>query len=775
MQLMPLTPWFLLSHTRSYCRGVVIGCLVSAIAALFVLTASGPVQAADDYQSFNPFAGDPFPVIPLHDGILVVGSEQDYPPFSTGMTDETAGGFTVDLWKAVATEVGLKYSIHVRPFRQILKEFKEGKVDVLINLARSKERSLFADFTVPHVIVHGAIFVRKGETGIRSENDLAGKSIIVLNADLAHDYAVSKGWGKRLILVDTSAEGMSLLASGKHDAMLLSKLAGLQTLQTLKLTNVEPLKFKVGFSQKFAFAVPKGQSELLALINEGLALTKANGIYNELYDQWFGVYEHEKDRLGYLLPLTGMFLTITGYLYYRRQLLFTDISQMKEHQEQLEQFAHYDALTALPNRVLLADRLQQAMIRNMRNNTSLAVVFLDLDGFKQVNDKHGHNLGDQLLVALTHRMKNALREGDTLARFGGDEFVAVLVDLEQPQDCKPVLSRLLEATSAPVTIDDMMLQVSASLGVTVYPQDNADAEQLMRHADQAMYQAKQTGKNCYHLFDVDHDAAVKTRHESLEHIRHALERGEFVLYYQPKVNMKTGKVIGAEALVRWQHPERGLLAPALFLPIIENHPIIVELGEWVIDSALAQIAEWDVAGLDIEVSVNIGARQLLYGNFESRLAELLAGHPGVRPNNLVLEILETSALQDITQVSKCMHACRDMGICFALDDFGTGYSSLTYLKHLPADIVKIDQSFVRDMIDYPDDRTIVQGVIELAKAFRRSVIAEGVETIMHGEVLLSLGCDQAQGYAIAHPMSAAEIPEWIANWRPDAAWTADAT
>jgi diguanylate cyclase (GGDEF)-like protein len=515
------------------------------------------------------------------------------------------------------------------------------------------------------------------------------------------------------------------------------------------------------------------------LINEGLALTKANGRYNELYDQWFGVYEHEEDRvsdlLGYLLPLTGMFLAITGYLYYRRQLLFTDITQMKEHQEQLEQFAHYDALTALPNRVLLADRLQQAMIRNIRNNTSLAVVFLDLDGFKQVNDKHGHNLGDQLLVALTHRMKDALREGDTLARFGGDEFVAVLADLEQPQDCKPVLSRLLEAMSAPVTIDDMMLQVSASLGVTVYPQDNADAEQLMRHADQAMYQAKQTGKNCYHLFDVDHDAAVKTRHESLEHIRHALERGEFVLYYQPKVNMKTGKVIGAEALVRWQHPERGLLAPALFLPIIENHPIIVELGEWVIDSALAQIAEWDVAGLDIEVSVNIGARQLLYGNFESRLAELLAGHPGVRPNNLVLEILETSALQDITQVSKFMHACRDMGICFALDDFGTGYSSLTYLKHLPADIVKIDQSFVRDMIDYPDDRTIVQGVIELAKAFRRSVIAEGVETIMHGEILLSLGCDQAQGYAIAHPMSAAEIPEWIANWRPDAAWMVNAT
>ena len=236
--------------------------------------------------------------------------------------------------------------------------------------------------------------------------------------------------------------------------------------------------------------------------------------------------------------------------------------------------------------------------------------------------------------------------------------------------------------------------------------------------------------------------------------------------------MTTGELIGAEALVRWRHPERGLLAPAVFLPIIEDHSISEELGEWVIDSALTQIAEWRVAGLDIRVSVNIGARQLLYGNFESRLTELLSGHPDVQPANLLLEILETSALQDITQVSKLMHACRDMGVGFALDDFGTGYSSLTYLKHLPADIVKIDQSFVRDVIDYPDDRTIVQGVIGLAKAFHRDVIAEGVETIMHGEMLLSLGCYLAQGYAIAHPMPAAEIPAWVASWRPDAAWTA---
>ena len=255
---------------------------------------------------------------------LVVGSEQDYPPFATGMSDETASGFSVDLWKAVAAEAGLKYTIRVLPFRQILQEFKEGKIDVLINLAQSEERNRFADFTVPYVVVHGAIFVRKGESGIRTEDDLAGKSVIVINADLAHDYAVSRGWKNRLVLVDTAAEGMRLLASGQNDAMLIGKLAGMQILQELGLKNLEALKVKVGFEQKFAFAVPEGQSDLLGKLNEGLALTKSNGTYNALYDKWFGIYETKgiglHDLLMYIIPVVAVLLGVAGYSFYRRQI-----------------------------------------------------------------------------------------------------------------------------------------------------------------------------------------------------------------------------------------------------------------------------------------------------------------------------------------------------------------------------------------------------------------------------------------------------------------------
>lgn len=451
--------------------------------------------------------------------------------------------------------------------------------------------------------------------------------------------------------------------------------------------------------------------------------------------------------------------------------LFTDITPMKEYQRQLEHLVHYDVLTGLPNRVLLADRLQQALVHSQRRSQSLAIVYLDLDGFKEVNDSHGHDVGDELLITLAQRMKLALREGDTLARIGGDEFIAVLVDLEQWQDCKTVLLRLLQAASAPVSLRRQTLHVSASMGVTLYPQDGADSDQLIRHADQAMYLAKQAGKNCYHLFDVVQDTAMKVQQESLEHIHGALERREFVLHYQPKVNMKTGAVIGVEALIRWQHPKRGLLFPAAFLPLIEDHPLSVDLGEWVINAALAQIDEWRAAGLDIPISVNIGARQLQQADFMPRLLSLLAAHPEVQPCCLELEILETSTLEDVARASDVMRACRAIGVRFALDDFGTGYSSLVYLKRLPVDMLKIDQSFVRDMIDNPEDLAIIEATIGLATAFRRRVIAEGLETVAHGERLLSLGCELAQGYGIARPMPASELPVWAANWRPDIAWT----
>ena len=452
--------------------------------------------------------------------------------------------------------------------------------------------------------------------------------------------------------------------------------------------------------------------------------------------------------------------------------LFTDITEIKEREQRLERITQYDALTGLPNRALFTDRLRQAMAQAHRRNSLLAVAYFDLDGFKAINDRCGHSTGDALLTALAFRMKRALREGDTLARLGGDELAAMILDLDNAEACKPMLNRLLAAAAEEAQIGEVVLRVSASAGVALFPQtaEDMDADVLLRQAGQAMYQAKLAGRNRFRVFDPSEDQIVRGRHENIEHIRQALTARQFVLYYQPIVNMRTGKVVGAEALIRWQHPERGLVPPGMFLPVIEEHPLAVEVGQWVIETALTQMEAWQAEGFDLPVSVNVGALELQQPDFADRLRERLAAHPHVKPSSLEMEVLETSAMQDVVSTSQVLMACREIGVSIGLDDFGTGYSSLTYLKRLPANVLKIDQSFVRDMLEEPENVTILEGVLGLAAAFDRQVIAEGVETTGHGLMLLQLGCDLAQGYGVAAAMPAGELRAWASSWRADSHW-----
>ncbi|WP_153130099.1 EAL domain-containing protein [Dechloromonas hortensis] len=451
--------------------------------------------------------------------------------------------------------------------------------------------------------------------------------------------------------------------------------------------------------------------------------------------------------------------------------IFSDITLIKEHQKRLEHLAHFDALTQLPNRMLLGDRMQLAMAQSERNGKTLAVCYLDLDGFKPVNDQFGHAIGDRLLVEVGQRLKGCVRAGDTVSRLGGDEFVLLFSDLDDVHECDHAIGRVIGQLTTPFRIGGYEISISASIGVTLYPQDGSDSDTLLRHADQAMYAAKQAGRNRFHLFDPENDRRARLRREEISRIRQALNDHEFVLHYQPKVDMRQGSVIGAEALIRWQHPERGLLLPADFLPAIEGSELSITLGDWVIREALQQLSRWRSAGLEIAVSVNIAGNHLQAPGFAARLGELLAAHPDVPPHSLELEVLETAALEDIANVAALFAECRRHGVSFSLDDFGTGYSSLTYFRRLPADILKIDQSFVRDMLDDPDDLAIVEGVIGLTRAFQRKVIAEGVETVEHGMVLLQLGCDMAQGFGIARPMPAGELPGWVDSFRPDELWS----
>ncbi len=443
--------------------------------------------------------------------------------------------------------------------------------------------------------------------------------------------------------------------------------------------------------------------------------------------------------------------------------VFTDISQIKKHEAELSHAANYDVLTGIPNRLLLSDRMSQGISKTSREQNLMAVCYLDLDDFKSVNDKLGHEAGDQLLIEVANRIGNILRSDDTVARLGGDEFVILLLALNKLEDCVMTLERLLISISQPFTVKGRPLTISASIGVSIYPSDDENADTLLRHADQAMYLAKQSGKNCLSIYNLEMDRLTRERNEFLKTFRRGLEQNQFELYYQPKVNLRTKELVGAEALIRWRHPERGLLPPAEFLRHIENTDMDIVIGEWVTATALAQMDVWRSAGLDIEVSINISGYHLESSGFLETLGQKLADHPDILPGKLQIEVLETVALNDIASVRKVIESCRKIGVKFALDDFGTGYSSLSYLSNLPFETIKIDQSFVRDMLEDKGDMAIVLGIIALARAFDRHTVAEGIETKEHFQALLDMACEQGQGYYIARPMPANELPSWRAN------------
>jgi len=452
--------------------------------------------------------------------------------------------------------------------------------------------------------------------------------------------------------------------------------------------------------------------------------------------------------------------------------VFTDISHIKAHEAALDRITHYDPLTGLPNRRLLTDRLHQGTMRVGRSGKSLALCLLDLDGFKEINDQHGTTAGDALLVGVAENLTNALQGDDTLARLGGDEFAVLLLDVESAEACSVVLEKLLAAASTQVVVNGVPLGVTASIGVSLYPDDQANPDTLIRHADQAMYLAKQSGKNRFHLFDPDRDRKAQARRGQLGRLRTALESGQFQLYYQPKVELQTGRLVGAEALLRWQDPEYGLRSPAEFLPVILGSDLEQPLGNWVIQQAVAQAAQWLQQRLDISVSINVSANQLLQAGFPATMREVLSRHPDLPPGNIELEVLESAAIADMEQAVEVIGLCRMMGIRFALDDFGTGYSSLTYLRKLPVQALKIDQSFIRNMLRDTEDLGIVEGVIQMANTFGLEAVAEGVETRKHASLLRQMGCRAAQGYGIAQPMPAEGIPAWAQYWDERGDWLA---
>lgn len=442
--------------------------------------------------------------------------------------------------------------------------------------------------------------------------------------------------------------------------------------------------------------------------------------------------------------------------------LASDITEFKKQQQALELIAHYDPLTQLPNRALFADRFKQAILSTQRNQKQLAICFIDLDNFKPINDNYGHNEGDQVLIKVANRIKENIRPEDTLSRHGGDEFALLIQNISSLKELEQILARLLEKIRQPYQIGRQLHQISTSIGITVYPEDEGDIDTLLRHADKAMYEAKLAGKNQIHFFNAQQNEQLIKARSKRDEIRIAIQHKQFQLYYQPKVNMRTGEVFGAEALIRWHHPKKGLVPPMEFLPLIDGTDLEIEVGNWVIAEAVKQLDQWQEEGLPLEMSINISSRHLQSEYFIETLVNTVEQYPDLDPRLLQLEILESSELSDTHKISTILDKCqKTIGVNIALDDFGTGYSALTHLRNLPANTIKIDQSFIRDMLDDHNDYAIVDGIIRLANAFDRNIIAEGVETNEHGLILLLMGCESAQGYAIAKPLPADQFITWL--------------
>jgi diguanylate cyclase (GGDEF)-like protein len=453
---------------------------------------------------------------------------------------------------------------------------------------------------------------------------------------------------------------------------------------------------------------------------------------------------------------SGLALRMTGTA--------TNVTKRKQTEERAEFLATRDPLTELPNRVLLHDRLEQAVVSAARQHAGFAFMFIDLDRFKTINDSLGHPVGDALLKAVATRLGGCVRATDTVARLGGDEFAVILENLghDDGEGARQVAEKMIAAMAAPLMVNGQPLNTSCSIGIGLYPSDGRDSATLMKNADVAMYYAKERGRNNYQFFSGEMNARAQERLAVESFLRLALRRSELVLHYQPRMRVATGELAGVEALIRWQHPRRGLLEPARFIEVAEDSGLIVPIGEWVLESACEQIAAWQRSikpGLRLSVNLSVG--QVVDGErLHSAVARAIE-RTGIDPGTLELELTESLLMQNIAEKAALLHRLGALGVTLAIDDFGTGYSSLSYLKSLPVDAIKIDSSFVREIHANPDDEAIVKAVVAMAHSLHLSVVAEGVETSRQYAALRDLGCDEFQGF---HESPALPAPDLEARY-----------
>lgn len=693
-----------------------------------------------------------------------VGVEQN-PPLSYFNTSQLPTGLMVDLLSNIASKDGHQLEYVPCLWDACLDKLKRGDIDLMATIAHSSERARLYDFNAVTVVnLWGQLYVGK-DSNISSYLDLEGKRIAVVNNE-THATAFRRlieqfGLHASYVVVASFQEVFEAIQGGRADAGVVGSVFALAKEDEYKVKPTQILFNPI----EVRYAATKGKHrQLLADIDRRLLELKGDrqSFYYQCFERWLGVTQKGALPAWWwpvsLVGATALLLVMLVAIALRAQVkrrtehLEREIEERKRYEVELVRQATYDSLTNLPNRVLLCDRLGQAMVRAVRHGTIVPVMLIDLDNFKYVNDTLGHDAGDDLLRRVALRLREITRENDTVARLGGDEFVVLPSDLSTDNETITFAEKLQEALAEPFKLGDQEYFVTFSMGVAMFPQDGDTSEKLMKYADAAMYHAKEQGKNNFQFFTEEINRRVHDRLEQEARLRRALERDEFLLFYQPQVDMDSGKISGVEALLRWQPLGEGILPPDSFIPLLEETGMIVPVGRWVLQTACRQASQWEQAGLgNMTISINVSSRQFHTESFCADVYEALQDS-GLRAECLRLELTESLLMVDAAGAALKMHALAAKGITLSIDDFGTGYSSLSYLRNLPIHELKIDRSFINRVTENSADATLVNTIIGMAESLNLRVVAEGVETFGQYNFLSEQRCHEIQGYYFSKPL-----------------------
>lgn len=688
------------------------------------------------------------------------------PPVAFKDDQGTWQGISVDVLRAIAVSNDWQLQFISGSFSQHLKNFEQNKIDLIALMAYSKNRAKKYTYNEIPLISNWGLIYKRPDSEIESLLDLDGKRIAVMRNNI-HDKAFRKltdnfQLNVNVVARDNFSDVMKSVASGKTDAGVANRLFG--ALNAHKYNLVESGIIFNPINIHYVSIEPANKT-ILNVIDQSLKEFKKdkNSVYFKALHRWMNQSVIDKFPswlIGLALGLIAILLLVIALaMLLKRQVairtreLQLEVDERREAERQLDDLAYYDSLTKLPNRVSLLESLKVSISRARRRQNKLAVLFIDIDRFKTVNDSLGHDAGDQLIIHVAQRLQSCLRSEDAINRFGGDEFVAILQDIDDLTYIDHVTNRMLACLSTPINIGVTEVFTSVCIGVSLFPADDDKGDNLLKYADAAMYDAKDKGGNNYQFYNEKLTIRLQKRLSLESRLRHALERDEFLLFYQPIYDLNSQQIAGVEALIRWQDPDRGLIQPDEFIPLAEETGMIISIGEWVLDKACAQVKEWELQGLgQLTVAVNISSLHFDQNKLYSHVISTIKKY-AISAHQLELEITERMFLNITAAVQETLDKLTNEGVRLSIDDFGTGYSSLSYLKQLPIDTLKIDRSFIKGIPDDNEDVQIASTIVLMAHGLGMNVVAEGIETIQQLEFLKELKCGRGQGYYLSRPVS----------------------